>query len=333
MIKFIKKLIYFCLIGIIPILVLLSSYLYFDPFKVVNLYNDYSNPFVMPNRDFVSTTMFINNYKKNKYNSFIFGSSRTMAFKPKSWRKYLSKNDSPFLFDASSESIYGIYTKLKYLDSRNIEIKNALIILCRSASFNFEENQKGHLFIKHPATSQESNFSFQLEFFNAYSNPKFLFSFYSYKILGTYKPFMSDYIENRKITFDTITNEINEIDQENEITQNPKEYFSKRKEMFYERVGEKTDSVKRITKKQLFMIEGIKRILEKNKTRYRVVLSPLYEQIKFNPADLIILKNEFGNNLYDFSGKNSFTDNKMNFYETSHYRPSVGDSIFKIIYQ
>ena len=331
--QFIIKLTYFSLIGIILILSLFLSYLYYDPFKVSRHYDDYSYPYVIPNRDYISTTMFINNYKKNNYNSFIFGSSRTLAFRPNSWSKFLSVKDNPFMFDASGESIYGIYTKLKYLDSKNVEIKNALIILCRDCSFSQTENHKGHLFVKHPATSGEDNLSFQFDFFKAFLSPKFLFNFYSYKILGNYKPFMSGYIENRKITFDTLTNEINIIDQETEIIQNPAEYYAKRNELFYSRIGEKTDSIQRINKKQIFMLKEVKRILEKNNTNYKVVLSPLYEQIKFNHSDLLLLKNEFGNNLYDFSGKNSFTDNKTNYYETSHFRPNVGDSIFKIIYK
>ena len=331
--QFIKRLTYFSLIAIIPIIAFILSYLYFDPFKVLMHYNDYSSPYVISNRDYISTTMFINKYKENNYNSFIFGSSRTIAFRPNSWCKYLSVKDKPFMFDASGESIYGIYTKLKYLDSLHVEIKNAIIILCRDASFNNSENEKGHLFIKHPSTSGEGVLGFHLEFFKAYLSPKFLFNFYSYKILGAYKPFMSGYIENRKITFDTITNEINIIDQETEIIQNPTEYYARRKEMFFERTGERTDSVHRINNKHISMLKEVRRILEKNNTDYKVVLSPLYEEIKFNPSDLSLLKKEFGNHLYDFTGKNSFTDIKTNYYEISHFRPIIGDSIFNVIYK
>lgn len=331
--QFLKKLIYFSIIGIGLILTLVLSYLYFDPFKVLRHYNNFSNPFVISNRDYISTTMFINNYKKENYNSFIFGSSRTLAFRPNSWVKYLSKNDKPFMFDASGESIYGIYTKLKFLDSKKIELKNVLIIFCRDASFNNSENHKGHLFIKHPATSGESNLKFQFEFFKAYSNQNFLLNFFAYKILGKYKSFMTGYIENRKITFDTLTNEITIVDQENEILQHPNEYYIKRKDLFYERKAEKTDSIQRITDKYIFMLKEINRILTKNHTNYKVVLSPLYEQIKFNALDILLLKKEFGGNLYDFSGKNSFTDDKINYYETSHFRPNIGDSIFKLIYK
>jgi len=158
--------------------------------------------------------------------------------------------------------------------------------------------------LKHPITSGESVLSFHFNFFQAYLTRKFLINFYSYKILGFYKPFMSGYIDNREITYDIVTNEVNIVDQESEIIKYPIEYYRKRNRVFFERaIDEKTDSIQRITGKQLFMIKEIKRILVKNKTNYKVVLSPLYEQVRFNPSGLLFLRNEFGNNLYNFSGK------------------------------
>jgi hypothetical protein len=103
--------------------------------------------------------------------------------------------------------------------------------------------------------------------------------------------------------------------------------------MFYERQAEKTDSVARIKEEHLFMLKEIKRILVKNKTNYKVIISPLYEQTKLNKHDINILTSIFGLNLYDYSGKNNFTENKLNYYETSHYIPSVGDSILQMIYK
>jgi hypothetical protein len=330
--QFIVRVIHFSLIGIIPLTGLLVSYIYFDPFKVLKQYDDYSSV-VIPNRDYVSTVMFIKNNRKNRYNSFIFGSSRTLAFRPHSWLEYLSDDDKPFMFDASAESIYGIYKKLKYLDSTNVPIKNALIIICRDVTFKNDKNQKGHLYIKHPATSGENSLTFQLEFFKAFLNPKFFLNYYSYRILGNYKPFMSGYIENKKITYDTLTNEPILLDQENEIIQNSAQYYERKKGVFYERVVEKIDPIQRITNKHLFMLKEVKRILIKNNTNYKIVLSPLYEQTKFNHSDLLTLQDEFGDRLYDFSGTNAFTENKVNYYETSHFRPSVGDSIIKFIYR
>jgi hypothetical protein len=48
--------------------------------------------------------------------------------------------------------------------------------------------------------------------------------------------------------------------------------------------------------------------------------------------NLLILK--FGSsNVYNFSGKNEFTTDLSNYYESSHYRPLLADKILKEIYQ
>jgi hypothetical protein len=144
---------------------------------------------------------------------------------------------------------------------------------------------------------------------------------------------MKGIIENRKVTYDKITNEFNIVDQEEEITTDPVNYYKKRAKLFYARNGEKKDTVQHINGHFLFMLTEIERILNKNKTDYKLVLSPLYEQIKYNQKDFGILKDIFGNRLYDFSGKNEYTNPISNYYENSHFRPSVGDSIFSKIYQ
>lgn len=331
--QFLTRIAFFSLFGIVPLLILLASYIYFDPFKVLRDYDDYSYPFISPDRDYVSTEQYIKNNEKFHYNSFIFGSSRTLAYRPKSWKKHLSATANPFMFDASVESIYGIYIKLKYLDSLHKKIDNALIIFCRDATFSKTENEKGHLFIKHPATTGESNLDFQLAFFKSYLSPLFFLNFHRYIYTKKFSPSMVGYIENRKIRYDKITNELNIIDQEDEITKTPVEYYIKRKDVFYSRKGEQIDSIQQIQVKQLYMLKEIKRILKKNKTNYRIVMSPLYEQTKFNPKDVSILKNLFGDHIYDFTGKNEITEHKTNYYENSHYRPVIGDSILNIIYK
>lgn len=331
--KFLQETLRFSIIGVISFILILGCYIYDDTFKTLKPHENYSYPYVVPNRDFISTEMFIKNYKHYNYNSFIFGSSRTTAFKPISWSKHLKKNAKPFMFDASNESIYGIYTKLKYLDSINMSIDNVLIIMCRDVTFARATNSTEHLYIKHPIITGESTLDFQVSSFKAFLNPRFLACLLIYKTTGKFKSYMTGYIENRKITYDAVTNEMNIVEREQEITESPKEYYASRPNLFYQRDNEKIDPIIRIQKEHLFMLKEIKRILDKNKTNYKVVLSPLYEQIKFNPADLLTLKTLFNKNLYDFSGKNRFSEPKTNFYEISHYRPSVGDSIMKLLYK
>lgn len=330
--QFLKQLSTFLIIALIPLLLVTIGYFANDPFSVLKPRKNFYNLSVVSNRDYVSTEMFIKNYPIYHYNSFIFGSSRTLGYRPMSWIKYLQSDAVPFVFDASGESVYGIYMKLKYLQRNNIPIKNALIILDRDLSFDNNKNHKGHLFIKHPLTSQESNFDFQLEFYKAYLNPKFLFNFYNYKFSGQYKPFMKGFIESRNVLFDTVTNQIVLADEDKAILENPKKYYEDRKSSLLKSGSERTDDMRRIHKKENELLLGIKTVLEAEHTEFKVIISPLYEQIKLHRSDDSILTAIFGKKFYNFSGKNSFTDNKTNYYEANHFTPKAGETILKTIY-
>ena len=322
--------------ALIPaLIILLIGYFYFDPFKIFKQYNDYSYnpPCLALNRDYVSTTMFQRNREKYHYNSFIFGTSRTMGFKPSTRKKYLPESASPFSFDAGIESIFGIYTKIKYLDTTHAPIDNVLLLFDRDATFQVTDNYTKYLFIKHPDVTGESKIAYQWSFLKSYYSPIFLLNYYSYKLTGQYQDWMQEVILNYNMTYDTITNETNMVSAETLITKNEKEFYDLRKEGFFERKGETTDSVNHITETGIFFLNEIKRILEKHKTNYKIILTPIYDQIKFSGADQKIIAGLFGNHVYDFTGKNQFTDPITNFYEIKHFRPQVGDSILNIIYR
>ncbi len=330
---FIKNLFVFLLVGSIPFIILVLGYFIFDPFGVLKDYDNYSYSYVLPNRDFISTEVFLKNHDVYDYNSFVFGSSRTLAFRPETWVGHLPPDSNPFIFDASGESIYGINKKLKLIDRMNVPIDHALIVLCWDISFQRSTNHAGHLFIKHPKLSGESPLSFHYTFLKAYADPSFLYSYYDYKISGNFKPYMSDYLENRRIAYDFVTNKMTIEDQNEELSENADSYYKKREGGFYKRDETvKVDTTAQINSLHIKLLDEIKLILDKHQTDYKVVISPLYNQVEFHPEDIAILRNYFGDNLCDFSGNNRITSNKRNYYETSHYLPMVGDSIMDIIY-
>ncbi len=331
--QFIKKLFRFSLAGGIPLLLLTAGYWYYDPYKVLRPYSNYSQLYVSTNRDYVSTEMFLKNNPQQQYNAFIFGSSRALSFSPSAWKKYLPQNAHPYTFDASGESVYGIYTKLKYLDSMHTAIQDALLVICRDVTFANSSNHDGHLFIKHPITSGESRLSFQYCFFRSYLSARFIIPFYDYTFSRTYKPYMKGYIENRNIITEPVTNVVFISEREKEIQEDPAGYYTARKDIFYQRNGQRTDAVTRIGPEHFLMLREIKRILEKNHTNYKIIISPLYEQIKLSTPDYTTLQTLFGERLYDFSGSNAFTNSINNYYEPSHFRPNVADSILSILYK
>src|SRR5574338_965514 len=87
---------------LIPFFIVLISFFILDPFKILYDYANYSGSFIQLNRDVISSKTFIKNYDKYKYNSFIFGSSRTVAFKTWDWKNHLDSSSVPFSFDASN---------------------------------------------------------------------------------------------------------------------------------------------------------------------------------------------------------------------------------------
>lgn len=329
--QFLKRL---CLFVLFPFVFLLGGYIYFDPFKVIYAYDNYDRTPVISSRDYISTEHYLKNKGKYHYNSFIFGSSRTIAFKTDVWKQYLEDDAILYKFDASAESVSGITAKLKYLDKEKAGIKNALIILCRDWSFSSNKNRTEHLFKKHPAVSGKSWLDFHLTFFKAYLNPRFLWVYYNYKLTGKYKDWMVYVIAQDQFTIDTVTNEMTETVLDKKIEKDPKQHVKDLGGVFYNRPEiAKEDSISRIDQDYLVQLKEMKSILEKQGTNYKIVAGPLYEQVKWNKKDKDILIKIFGKNFYDYTGKNKFTDNEENYYEDSHYRPVVGTVILHEIYQ
>ncbi len=330
--QFLKTLFLFFLPIIILLCVLIPFYILSDPFRIIRPYDDYSYMPVITSRDYISTEMYLKNKDKYNYNSFIFGSSRTIAFRPESWKKYLKQSDQPFVFDASSENINGIYQKIAFINNQKAKINNALIIIDHDATFTRDDDSPGHLTVKHRAISGSSLFSFHFIFFRVFTTPEFLYYFLKYKFTHHYDDSMFGYIENRKIKMDSVNNQITIEDHERELTYNPAGYYGKRKAVFYQRKGEVVDSKNKITNSHVKTMQEIVNIFKAQKTDYKIIIGPLYEQVKFSTHDLEKLEKVFGNHLYDFSGANEFTSSVSNYYEASHYRPLVGDAILKRIY-
>jgi hypothetical protein len=289
--------------------------------------------FIIPNRDFVSTEVYLKNREKYYYNSFIFGSSRTVAFKTKAWLNYLGADSIPFVFDASGESVFGIYKKVLFVDNLGDDIKNCLIVLCTDTSFSHGSDQNGHLFIKHPRVVGTSWIGFYSEFFKAYLDPKFFSAFTKYFFTREYDVSMRRFIETSKIHYDVVSNDIFLVDKDNYIEINANAYYESISNIFYDRRHPIKFAKQQISDQQLNMLEAIKYTFEKHHTKFKIVISPLYDQVQINPSDLNILKNIFGNqNVFDYSGKNCITENRYNYYEDKHYRPLIGDKIIHDLY-
>ena len=326
------------LIFLIPFGGIVLAYIVLDPFMVIRKYDTFydtkAKGWVGLNVDYVSTSNFDWNYQKAQYNSFIFGNSRSIFYQISDWKKYVDTENVCYHFDASGESLYALDKKLEYISNKNLKIKNALLILDYEI-LSKDKPRTGHLFVISPQLEKNKNFfSFQFEFFKSFLSPDFLAAYIDFIISGKVKPYMKTnfLIDDRPKVYDRTTNEIRFETFETLIGEG-KYYTEERKRVFYQRDTVQKYSPAAIGENQKLLLKDISTILSRNKTNYRIIISPLYNQIKLNNQDLNYLNQLFGkDNVFDFSGINRFTKDYTNYYESSHYRPHIAREIMKLIY-
>ncbi len=320
-----------------PLIVLLGSYIYWDPFKVIYKYDSYYESgkpsYVTLNKGFVSIETFLHNYSKYAYDSFVFGSSRSIFYRVADWKKYIHATEC-FHFDASGETLYGIYKKLEFLQKNHVPIKNAIIVV-DAELLSQTVDPENYLLKQHPRITSELTVLFQWRFLKTYFDRKFLFSFLDFKLRGKIRPYMTRelVLDDRPFTYDRTTNEVSFDYFEKMIDRNMNDYYGSRKDLFYSREPIEKRSVVVIGKEQEKQLVYIKDQLNKNDTRYKIIISPLYDQKRINSNDYDVLCKVFGSkNVFDFSGINDLTASMYNYYETSHYRPHVCKLILDRIY-
>ncbi len=334
--EFIRKFALFLAILCLPAALLFVPYIYFDPFKVIRKYDHYheSGPpqYVALNADYVAVETFIRLYPFYLYDSFILGNSRSRFYEVEAWRKHI-ESDRCFHFDAANETLYGIYKKIEFLHKRHIKIMNALIVMDNSTLRGIS-NSTGHLFVKHPLLSGQSSREFQLEFFRVYCSFNFFPGYLAYKISGKEKCNPVYTLHNPNLEYSLKYNETRFKTWNDSIRLDPSHYYTVKSKSFYSRPAEQIVSPPVIKAEQIEMLMAIQKIFKDAPTQVKIVISPLYDQIKLNDRDLEILKNIFGaENISDFSGLNPITANIENYYESSHYRPEVANRIMDSIYQ
>ena len=314
-----------------PILILIIGYFFADPFKIIKSYEAYPDNYAKSlNRDRISTQIFLNNHQKYNYQSFIFGSSRSSVFYAHEWGKHIS-DKTPYHFDASCETISGVATKLKFIESKENKIKNVLFVFDRSL-FNYEQDTLGSVFVQDYRVSGLQWWKYHTIFINTYFSKGFFVAFYDNLITGNFRNYMRQFLEFRKINYTPVVNDFIFTSYIEQIKKDSIAYYNQ-PNFFYNRSKEKNLQAPAIKGYQLTYLAMMKESLKKNNTKFKIVLGPTYDQAYFNQQDLDILIKYFGKeNVYDFSGINHYTENIANYYEIYHYKPSVANDIMKKIY-
>lgn len=308
-----------------------SSYLIFDPFRILYHYSAFDKPQVVPlNRDYISTQMYLNTYERRHYRSFILGNSRTIAFRIRDWEPYIH-DTLAFHYDASGESLYGVWKKLQFLEDHHAALDNVLLI-CDADLLAKTDDSNSHLFRKDPRLTGSSSAEFQLLFLKAYLSNRFFYQFLKQRQTGVFTPEMAAMLESRHIYYDPITNDLELSDINQEIKRDSVGFYARNERLKGIRRPGMNSAV--ISAAQLRQLVAVRNILVRHRTNYHIVISPLFNQRRLNPSDLALLQRVFSAaRIHDYSGVNEFTSQLGNYYEASHYRPHVGRTILKQIYR
>jgi hypothetical protein len=312
-------------------------YIISDPFKVIYHYNSYYQSgkpsYIEINRDYVSFETFKNNFHNYQYDAYILGNSRSRAYLVAYWQQFIGSQQC-YHFDANQESLFGLEKKLEYLNRIQAPIRNALIVLDDDL-LKRTDNELTTVYIKHPSLSGQNWLAFHSVFLKAYFDFNFIKSFFDFKLTHHVKSYMREdkVIDDRPITYNLASNELTVDCYEKLIQNNPKLFYKQHLNVFYRRDSVEHQSPVVIKEAQVQLLKKMKFFLDKKQTDYRIIINPLYDQMKFNSEDLQKLQEIFGaKHVFDFSGKNAITDNMYNYYEVYHYRPCAANVIMDSIY-
>lgn len=334
MTKFAKYIFFF----FIPFIFVIAIYIATDVFKIIYSYNPYyeSSYYVGLNRAYGSLVTYKNQNSKYHYDSFIFGNSRSLFYEIDTWKKYLPNGSRCIHFDANGGTIGGLHDKIAYIDRTGGNLKNALLVIDYGLLSNYERKE-GYLYVTPPMLKGNASFSdyinFHYQHFIAFINPVFVTAIVDYNIFHTFRPYMQTLIINGKSTYNPEYNEYQWIDIEKEIKKGS--YYDDNHIRVFNGVQKPGSySEEHLNKKEIESLTDIKKIFDKHQTNYRIVISPLYDQIKLNRNSYNILCKIFGKQkVFDFSGINKWNKDYHNYYETSHYRPIVSNEIMDLIYK
>lgn len=252
---------------------------------------------------------------KDKYNSYMMGSSRIGTTNPKVIEKYI-KDSSFYNFYLAGANLDDIRIHLEYMIREKFNIKNLYLQIGIHNIDNYKFNQ----FSKsqsHPNIINKQLNSFYLDR---------LFSL-NYKVYITkYKTFLGKWISHHQVN---IQNGVfNYINRDRMIKEDHDKYIKKEKSFFIINKREKVYKGRIDVEKNMRIINNI---CNENNINLIVFITP-HSRIMLDNYDiksyLEFLKtiSKF-NNFYNFSGYNSVTKNDYNYYEKSHYLSNVGTLI------
>lgn len=309
-----------------PLIIIVGYFIIIDPMKIIY---DYKSP--VEKGVLINDRLFQYNYLSkniNKYHSFIFGSSRSKAFKTYNLKR-IAGIDSVFHMGVNDETLWGLYKKLSFIRDQKIRLKHVIIILDHRI-LSLTNDHAAHIFKEHYKVSGESIGEYYKSFLISFLKPDFLKSYIKWCLYKKYDSSMKNYIFKEDFFYKK-EGDIDYIGYEDEIKKDSIGYYKKNEHLFYPRKPEFLNSI--ITNKGNKLLKEIALLLNQNNVDYKVIVTPNYDLKILNSADIQIIKNLFGEkNIYNFSGVNEYTSIIGNYYEEKHFKPYVANKITSAIF-
>ncbi len=324
--KFLLHFFAFISLPSIIITMLIVLYILADPYMDFNNKTNFSWKYSFQELGDIATKKLINS--EGNYNSFILGSSRTVGL----YACYLNKTikDARFFhYGNCGETIGGIKEKLELVDSLGLKIENVFIYLDTDNTFLEDGNcRKSDHYLFTNKTKFDYVKSHFLMFYNNLTKDKI-------KIL-LHKEISGEIFPNW--TSDSVTNDSYHNCQDPKILseyskiRNDAEFINyidslKSIGFYSKRPTEQQYKNPQISKEEEMMLKTIKSLFNKHQTNYFIVITPVFDQLKFNKIDHDLLLEIFGSRLFDFSGKNYFTNYEYNYPDERHFQPYISKCI------
>ena len=324
LIKFIVR----SLIAALPVFVFVGYYVVTDPFKVIyrsaDRIADEHGLALGSNAGFVSIKTLEDNIKEGRaYDSFIFGSSMSQAFKAEDWQRHLPQGASIFHLDASEETVQGMVDKVNYLHRRGIKIRNALVII-EEVMLHRTPDDHNFLFTRTPAITGDVNWlQFHRQFFNVFKNPTFVgYSLFPdrYRDQMVKKRYASSSLHHHS----PLNNENIFTDIDSLIAVSPDKYYTpeRLRKNDYRPLptayppGTANPEVKK-------SLCELARLLRQDGTNYLVIMIPRYRRDPVSAWDMALIGQQFGSsNVVDFSRLPVSSDNRAYYDWAAHLTSS-----------
>ena len=288
------------------------------------------------NRDYLSSELFVYNYPKQLYNSYIFGSSRGCGINTYHWLKFLPEGAKQFLFQAWSETITGIDQKITYISDHHYPLDNAIVLIDIPGSFSDPQLPHQAISIKDPRFSKQPHWLYQaILFYDFIQKPSEWWLAIKNKIIHKLPT----------VGFDPISNDWKAENKEIDISCPPKKdslnnLRGKAKAAFLKDYVNNHNlslpaSVSVIDGHDLDVLNHIKRIFEINNTHYTIIITPgyAYKYPVISLSDIHILQSVFGEeNVHDFSRRLDITLDSYNFSDPNHFGSNVGWLILEEVF-